>query len=109
MRGRSVALSAIPGARLLYWYGPLFEDADFRSRYAARWRELRGDAWSTQAIHALVDGLADEIRAAAARNFERWPEVDPGADGWRVGQVERLKTWLAERAAWIDAELEGPD
>ena len=91
--------------RLIRWWGRLFEDAAFRARYDRRWRELRVKQLSTPGLHAVVDALAAEIREAQARNFARWPEADPGPNGWQVGQVERLKTWLAVRAAWMDGEL----
>ena len=114
MQGDPVGWSA---GRYLGWWGRLFEDPAFVARYARRWRELRAGGLATVVIHGTIDRLAREIAEAQRRNFERWPyqarerdryEVEPGPDGWEVGQVDRLKDWLATRAVWMDDQLQDP-
>lgn len=89
------------------WWGDLFEDRDFQQAYCDRWNELREGAFSTESIHALIDSMADELREAQPRNEARWPQVPPEHGGWQ-GEIDHLKDWLAERAAWIDDELVAP-
>ncbi|MFV2067131.1 MAG: CotH kinase family protein [Pirellulales bacterium] len=86
------------------WWRTLFEDPDFRQRYADRYQQLRQDVWSTENINATIDALVGELTdEAAERNFERWPG---GLNfvGWR-GEVGELRRWLVDRVAWLDAQL----
>ena len=87
----------------------------FRSRFEARYRELRegpGAPLSDEAMVGFLEAEAGRLRDAAARNFERWPilgEVvlgnpDRPPDSYD-GEVEALEGWLRARAAWMDEEL----
>ena len=102
-------------ARAGSWLSRLFHDPDFRSRFEARYRELREGRrapLSDEAMVGFLEAEADRLRDAAARNFERWPilgEVvlgnpDPPPDSYD-GEVEALEGWLRARAAWMDEEL----
>jgi len=102
------------------WTDRLFEDPAFVEKYIARWKELRQAQLSTEAIHALVDGAAEELGTANVRNFVRWetlgktllPDIrflmflGPHPDSWQ-GEVEYLKDWIAKRGAWMDANIDG--
>jgi hypothetical protein len=103
---RTVDPTGWSGPRLLGWWARLFEDPAFVSRTGQRWKQLRLGPMRTENLHAILDAMAEEIRDAVARNFERWPDVGPGPDGWQVGQVDRLKRWLAQRAAWLDEAMD---
>jgi hypothetical protein len=96
------------------WYDRLFQDPAFRSRYAARWRELRTDVLSTERLMADIDAAAALLTDAAARNFERWPilgeYVWPNADGFEerttyASEIAYLKDWLTQRLLWMDSQL----
>ena len=98
------------------WYERLFEDPAFGERYAQRWAKHRKGALATAQIHAAVDAAASSLAQAQQRNFARWPVLGeyvwPNAPGWeqRVTfelEVDYLKSWLADRAAWMDQVL-GP-
>lgn len=88
---------------------------DIRQRHTDRWFELRRGAFSLANLHATIDGLADQIREASARNFTRWtahppnggPFADPLTSGWE-SEVSHLKGWLAARVAWIDSQYITP-
>ena len=84
------------------WWGLLFSDPAFGRRYRARGRELLRTTWSVERVHALIDALADEIRAAEARDRARWPVLRPGE--WE-NEIVRLKDYVERRAAWMAAEL----
>ncbi|MCA9234056.1 MAG: CotH kinase family protein [Planctomycetales bacterium] len=94
------------------WWGPLFDDPDFRQAWSDRWQELRRGALSDANIQATIGGQAAEIAEAQERNFDRWtniapnggPYADPGLTGWEA-EVSHLTNWLIARAQWIDDQL----
>lgn len=96
------------------WYERLFEDPAFAERYAQRWEKHRKGALATAQIHAAVDAAAATLGQSQQRNFARWPVLGtyvwPNAPGWEQRftfelEVAYLKSWLADRAAWMDDVL----
>ena len=93
------------------WHAPLFATSDFGQRVFARWCALKSNG--------TVSGLANEVdsivagldRSAIDRNFQRWPILgtNVGVNAF-VGQtyeeeVNYLKNFLTQRAAWMDSEF----
>ncbi|MBL7154153.1 MAG: lamin tail domain-containing protein [Phycisphaerae bacterium] len=89
------------------WYARLHQDIDFWQRYIDRWYELRLDQFSTENIHSIIDGMADEIREAAGRNYARWSSYPPRFGGFQ-GEIDHMKDWLDTRASWIDRQFVRP-
>ena len=97
-----------------HWYTRLFEDPAFRSRYAARWRELRTGVLKDDKLMADIEQTVITLGDAGERNFERWnilgDYVWPNAPGWDERdtfrkEVDYMKDWIRDRAAWMDSEL----
>ncbi|MGV3743096.1 MAG: CotH kinase family protein [Burkholderiaceae bacterium] len=93
------------------WHGPLFANSDFGQRVHARWCQLKRNGSVTN-LPAQVDAIVASIEPAAIdRNFVKWnifgQEVYPGAFVGESYQdeVTHLKSWLANRVQWMDAEL----
>src|SRR5690606_4681961 len=96
------------------WYGRLFEDPEFRQRYADRWTELRADTFRTSKLLADIDAAAAIIEEAQARNFSRWQilgtYVWPNwfiANTWQQ-ELAWMKDWLSSRVDWIDSTFIRP-
>jgi len=89
------------------WWDRLFEDPDFWQKYIDRWFELRRGHFSTENINTLIDSMANELKEAQVRNFNRWPNVSPRFGSFQ-GEINHLKDWLATRTAWIDAQFVSP-
>lgn len=101
------------------WTDRLFQDPAFVQKYIARWKELRTTHFSDDALDALIDTAAAEIGSAHVRNFVRWdtlgktllPDIrflmflGPHPDSWQ-GEVEYLRSWIHDRAAWIDDNID---
>lgn len=98
------------------WWGDLFDDPGFWQVYVDRWQMWRQSALSDENIVNYIDSLADELRESAERNFEA--RVNRGVrprsnsnyenntlDGTWEGEVTNLKTWLLERAAFMDSNF----
>ncbi len=102
------------------WTDRLFEDPAFVDQYIARWQELRDQQFSDDALDGLIDTAVAELGTSHVRNFVRWdtlgktllPDIrflmfmGPHPDSWQ-GEVEYLRTWVHDRAAWIDTNIEG--
>src|SRR5690606_35036536 len=93
------------------WYPRLMEDPAFVEQLRARWAELRRGPLSDAQLRARVEALARPLQNAAARNFQRWPNLTqpmisffftPTEPTWQ-GQVDFLLDWMLRRAAWLDS------
>lgn len=101
------------------WTDRLFEDPAFVEKVIARWKQLRQGPFSTDVINGYIDQAANELKTAHVRNFVRWeslgktllPDIrflmflGPHPDSWQ-GEVEYLREWVGDRAAWIDANID---
>ena len=79
------------------WYGPLFDDPDFRLRYWARWQTLLAGPLAPEAVAAHIADMRSTLEEAGPRNNVRWD-----APSWEAEQ-DRLAAWYDDRLRWIDA------
>jgi hypothetical protein len=84
------------------WYGRLFTDPDFMQEYIDRWWTLRAGPLAASSMEAVVDGQAAEITPAKALLNGM-----PSTAEWSR-RLAQLKTWLRQRAAWIDSQYLAP-
>jgi hypothetical protein len=96
-----------------FWWQRLLEDPEFARQLRCRWEELREGTLATGSIWALIDEWVALLDEAQERNFERWPILGVYVD-WNpfVGQtyeeeVAYLRTWIDERAVWLDDNVPG--
>ncbi len=84
------------------WYARLFADPDFAQAHIDRWWALRAGPLAAEAMDGLVDRQAAEITPEKALLNGM-----PGTAEWtrRLGQ---MKTWLRQRADWIDRQYIAP-
>lgn len=99
-----------------FWWHNLLQDELFRNASRCRWEALRETFLSNENLSAYIDGLADEVGVAEARNFARWPIL--GTYVWpnppyfanalsHAQVISSMKLWITERAEWIDENLNG--
>lgn len=96
-----------------FWWQKLMTDTAFVNELRCHWNYRRQGMWHNDSITAYIDSLAAYIDDAQQRNFQRWPVL--GTYVWPnnyVGntytqELQYLKNWLLNRAAWIDANLPG--
>jgi hypothetical protein len=86
------------------WYSRMFRDIDFWQRWIDRWQELRRDQFSLTNLHGLVDSLANQLREAEGREVARWPGFTRPRGSYQ-SEVDRMKTWLANRVDFIDTNF----
>ncbi|HEX5043853.1 MAG TPA: CotH kinase family protein [Candidatus Polarisedimenticolaceae bacterium] len=96
------------------WWPRLFEDPEFRLRYADRWFAFRRGPLRTEALLGDIDGAAALLDEAQARNYARWPILGTYVwPNWFIGttyasEIDWMKQWLAERLLWIDGQFPAP-
>jgi hypothetical protein len=92
------------------WAERLYRDRRFTARFAARWRELRGEGLRRRVL-AETARARTELRGAIVPNFRRWPVLDrriwpnPAARGSHTAELRHLRGWLKRRIAWIDRNV----
>lgn len=84
------------------WYPRLFADPDFLQFYIDRWWDLRRGPMSNAAMDAIIDGQAADITLEKSL-LNGMPSTAEWTN--RLGQ---MKTWLKQRADWIDSNYVRP-
>lgn len=97
-----------------FWWYRLLEDEYFTGLVKARWNNLRDTALSNNSLEQKIDEKVNYLisTGAADRNFSRWDTL--GTYIWPnylIGntyddEINNLKSWLENRVAWLDAEIE---
>lgn len=84
------------------WYKRLFNDPDFCQLYIDRWWDHRRGPMSDTAIDAIIDRQVNEITPAKSLLNGM-----PSTTTWD-SRVAQMKTWLKQRANWIDSNYLRP-
>lgn len=84
-----------------YLFDRLLSNRDYRTKCAARWRELRAREFSVNKIISTIDDHVRTLGPAAQRNAARWP-----ARPTFESDVAYMKTWVANRVQWLDQRFE---
>ncbi|MEZ5301764.1 MAG: CotH kinase family protein [Verrucomicrobiales bacterium] len=83
------------------WYPRLFADPSYLREHIDRWYALRRGPLADANMHAIIDRQAAEITPALAAL------EGLGASEW-ASRLAAMKSWLAQRAAWLDAQWLAP-
>jgi hypothetical protein len=93
------------------WYAKLMADSSFVTQVKARWKTLRQGVMSDSMLDARIDTLTSGLSNAAQRNFQKWPNLNTARVGffqtrtsqtW-AEQVQFMRTFVSQRAAWLDS------
>lgn len=92
-----------------FWWEKLMADTLFTQNLACRWQQLRQTSLAESTFFGVVDSMANVLSEAQARNFTKWPILgtyvwpNPGPlPTTYVGEVNKMKTWIEQRMAWLD-------
>lgn len=90
------------------WWQPLFQDIEFRQLFVDRWQELRTGPLSTASFQGIINGYLSEFKTTdadnpASRDYARW-----SVSRNFPNEVTNLRTWLTNRAAWVDSQFTLP-
>ncbi len=95
-----------------FWWDKFLSDTAFKSNLRCRWKQLRQTSLSLSHLYSLIDSIATLTTEARQRHFQRWPVLgqyvwpnpQPVATTYD-GEIQTLKTWLAGRLKWMDANI----
>ncbi|MBN1382499.1 MAG: CotH kinase family protein, partial [Deltaproteobacteria bacterium] len=94
-----------------FWWQRLRDDPAFQNKLRTRWRFLRKNVLSKDAINQAIDDISGVTSEARVRNFKRWPELFEEYIYPTVFQGETyeeeityLKSWIDQRIDWIDQQ-----
>lgn len=96
-----------------FWWKRMLEDTLYANEVNCRWTQLRQSLWSDSSLINYIDSMALLLAEPALRHYQKWPIL--GAYVWPnnyIGQtyqeeVNYLKNWITDRAAWMDANMFG--
>ena len=97
------------------WFYMLAKDEHFVERVIQRYRELRTTYLSDQYLNDYIDAVIEYLGPAIERNFQVWGytfedyrPLEPdrrNPDNYEAA-VDQLRTFLSERGAWMDENIE---
>lgn len=93
------------------WWNQLFLDVEFRQLWVDRWQTLRRGPLATANFQAVLDGYLAEFKTAdaenpAMRDYAKWN--GSATSNNITTETNNMKTWLANRAGWIDGLFATP-
>ena len=107
---------ACPGDywQIPFWWDRFMTDTAFTNQLRCRWEELKVTALSVYYLHNYIDSMGAYLNESQQRNFQQWPTL--GQYVWPnpspipttyQGELNELKTFIAARWAWLDANIPG--
>jgi CotH kinase protein/Lamin Tail Domain/Secretion system C-terminal sorting domain len=96
-----------------FWWGKFMQDPRWQRELRCRWDFLRAGPLAIPTVHAWIDSVATVLDEAKTRNFDRWPILGTYVNwNYFVGntyaeEITYLKTWIADRITWLDANFPG--
>lgn len=99
---------------LPFWWKRFMLDPQFKNHLKCRWTDLRTNVLDTASIFAYMDSVALLLNQAQTRHFTQWPILGtyvwpnpaPLANTYQE-EVNNTKQWIANRLAWLDANMPG--
>ncbi len=88
------------------WYGQLFQDSEAWQRWVDRFQQLRTHQLSLRHTGMLMDRLANQIRQAERRDYQRWKI--PRRGGSYQAELDSMKRWVSNRLDFVDRQLAQP-
>mmetsp|Transcript_5445 Transcript_5445/g.16503 ORF Transcript_5445/g.16503 Transcript_5445/m.16503 type:complete len:364 (-) Transcript_5445:2185-3276(-) len=105
-------------SRLSQWYTKLLQDATFKQKLVARWKELRqeGGPLSDAQVSAEFSKYRRLLNKSVSKNTNVWPLSRTSTNDNRIpivghkgswdNEVRELRKWILNRMDWMDRELE---
>ncbi|MDB5014673.1 MAG: hypothetical protein JWQ25_2875 [Daejeonella sp.] len=92
------------------WYHRLFQDPIFKQKVVNRWKELKTK--EIPGVVPFIDKTQIRLNLSQKVNFQKWNILNervwpnPIVLGTYEKEVGQIKSWLNQRIAWIDENLD---
>jgi hypothetical protein len=96
-----------------FWWSRFMTDPYYANYLNCYWHSLRQTVLSNDSLIAIIDSTVAKIGPASDRNFDRWPILgqyvwpNPYVGNTYEEDINYMKNWILDRAAWIDANIPG--
>jgi hypothetical protein len=84
------------------WWYRMLQDTSFVNQMHCRWQQWRSSVLTTANIYHDMDSVATYISQAQQREYAQWGFTDTFSVA-----IDTLKQWIANRLAWMDANMPG--
>ncbi len=87
-----------------FWWDRLLEDPVFKQAVKVRWQALRSGELGSSSLQKVVDDAVAYLQqnGAVQRNYAKW---DQGIGVNYDQSIQNLKTFLTDRANWMDGQI----
>ena len=104
-----------PDAPSNAWNVRLLQDTAYANELHCRWQEVRAHLLDTVTLNRYIDSTAAYLYAAQVRHYDRWQHMGQNTGAPEVttqpatfeGCIAQLKSWIATRITWLDANMPG--
>jgi hypothetical protein len=85
------------GTNTQKFFNQFFQDPEFKALYKSRWNEKSADIAS---MSSFIDEMAAKLQKSYRTNCGRWsPDFDYNSE------IQKMKTWLNNRVAYLDGTI----
>lgn len=88
------------------WFGQILQDTEAWQRWVDRFQQLRTNQLSLRYTGMLMDRLANQVRQAERRDYQRWKI--PRRGGGYQAELDSMKRWVSNRLDFVDRQLAQP-
>jgi subtilisin-like proprotein convertase family protein len=97
------------------WWGKFLSDQAFKDKLYCRYHSLRQNVLSNASLYQYIDATAAMLDESQKRNYRQFPIIgtyifpnpQSQAGATYATEVADLKQWIANRTAWMDANIPG--
>lgn len=96
------------------WEVRMIQDKEFSNHLYSRYSNLRNNILSNEQLDKTIDSVAMLLDEAKERHFNKWKILGVSSTVERgiqpltyAGEIEKFKSWLDIRLAWLDANMNG--
>lgn len=89
------------------WFAKLFEDKEFAAKVVEAWPQMKAKLLELCKDGGQLDTYKQQVAISERYDLEKWGSYDYGQGTSMTydQEVERLKTWIQKRVAWIDENV----
>jgi hypothetical protein len=84
------------------WWARMLQDSTFTNELKCRWLKWRSGVLTTSNIFNKMDSIAGYVADAQVREYTQYNFTENFS-----AEIDTLKSWIANRLAWMDANMPG--